>query len=98
MYLEKSVEKYLRKQVIQRGGLCIKQDTEAGIPDRLVLDQNGNVYWVELKRPDGRLSAVQVEFHQRLKDRHFKVYVLWNFEDVDKFISENFKEECSYGK
>lgn len=90
MYLEKSVEQYLRKQVVQRGGLCIKQDTEAGIPDRLVLGTNGGHWFVELKRPDGRLSAVQVEYHNRLKDRHHKVFTLWNFQDVDRFMKEEF--------
>ena len=89
MYLEKSVEQYLRKQVIARGGMCIKLDSEAGLPDRLVIWKGGRNFYVELKRPEGRLSAIQKEYHERLRKLGQKVFVLWNFDDVNNFVKEN---------
>ena len=91
MYLEKSVEQYLRKQVIARGGMCIKLDSEAGLPDRLVIWKGGRNCYVELKRPEGRLSAIQREFHERLRKLGQRVFVLWCYEDVDKFIKEELR-------
>lgn len=84
--LEKSIERYLCYRVREHGGLCIKQDSEAGVPDRLVLTADGRHIFVELKRPEGVLSAIQREYHKRLRKRGHIVEVLWNYTDVDKFI------------
>lgn len=86
--LEKSVEQYLRRQVVARGGLCVKMDTEKGIPDRLVLTADGRHCFVELKQPTGRLSPIQIEYHKRLRQRKHKVFVLWDYNDVDKFLAD----------
>ena len=93
-YLEKSVEQYLRKEVEKHGGRCIKQDSETGIPDRLVLTADGRHCFVEVKRPGGTLSAIQKEYHKRLQNKGHLVFVLWNFEDVDGFIKDYFKKDC----
>lgn len=89
-YLEKSVEQYLRKKVTENGGLCIKQNSEAGVPDRLVLLPDGRHAFVEMKRPGGRLSAVQKEYHRRLRGMRHAVWVLWNYKEVDEFIDYYF--------
>lgn len=89
-YLEKSVEQYLRKKVVEHGGMCIKLTGEAGLPDRLVLIHKCRHAFVELKRPEGRLSLIQQEYHRRLKALGQPVWVLWNFDDVDKFIEHYF--------
>lgn len=85
--LEKSIETYLRNEVKARDGLCIKLNSEAGLPDRLVLTRDGKHYFVELKRPEGTLSAIQREYHRRLQKRGHTVLVLWDFHDVDKFVN-----------
>ena len=97
MYLEKSVEQYLRRAIIARGGMAIKLDSEAGLPDRLVVLPGGRNIYVELKRPDGRVSEIQKVMHQRLRNLGQKVYVLWNFEQVDRFVDSCFKDSCFKG-
>ena len=90
MYLEKSVEQYLRKEMLKRGGRCIKQTGETGIPDRLCLFPDGRHAFVEMKRPEGKLSPIQVAYHEQLRAMHQAVWVLWNYEDVDRFIKHYF--------
>lgn len=90
--LEKSIEQYLRKQVVARGGMCMKLDSEKGQPDRLVLTPLGRHVFVEVKRPGGRVSEIQQEYHRRLREKRHAVFVLWSFADVDKFIQRYFKE------
>ena len=65
--LEKSIEQYLRKQVVARGGMCMKLDSEKGQPDRLVLTPLGRHVFVEVKRPGGRVSEIQQDYHRRLR-------------------------------
>lgn len=59
---EKEIEKYLVKKVKEHGGITYKftSPTNAGVPDRLVVAQ-GCVFFVELKAPNGRLSARQAQ-------------------------------------
>lgn len=50
----------------------IKQSTlgrygSNGYPDRLVLLPQGRVIWVELKKPGGKLTALQLRRHEELK-------------------------------
>lgn len=88
--LEKDIEKHLTRSVGKAGGLCLKWVCPgwAGIPDRIVLMPGGRIYLVELKRPDGgRISALQSEWHQRLRDLGFHTYFIATHEGVNHFIS-----------
>jgi len=91
MQAEKSVEQYLIRRVKACGGMCIKLQCTGinGIPDRIVLiPVIGKCVFVELKAPGGRLSAVQEVRIKQLREMNFDVYVLYNFEQVDKFIDK----------
>lgn len=90
--MEKQIEQYLRRQVLAKNGLCMKLDSEKGQPDRLVLTPLGRHIFVEVKRRDGHLSPAQVEYHRRLRERRHAVFVLWSFNDVDKFMKRYFPE------
>lgn len=85
MQAEKAVEQYLVRRIKAHGGMCIKLTGLNGVPDRLVITQD-NVAFVELKAPNGRISAIQEVMHKRLKKLGFDVHVLWNFEQVDNFM------------
>lgn len=91
MQAEKAVEQYLVRRVKAHGGMCIKLTGVNGVPDRLVIMRN-NVAFIELKAPNGRISAIQEVMHKRLKKLGFGVHVLWNFEQVDNFM-ESMREE-----
>ena len=86
MEFEKEIEAYLVKKVKGLGGLCWKFTSPgmAGVPDRIVLI-NGICIFVELKRPDGRVSMIQKVWHQKLRDLGFRVEVLKSMDEVDTF-------------
>lgn len=85
--LEKKIEKYLCDRVKAIGGLPYKFSSPAhrGVPDRIVL-YRGKVYFVEVKKDDGRLSSLQKIEHERIREQGLDVFVVWNTEDVDIFI------------
>jgi hypothetical protein len=88
---EAVIENHLREQIEARNGLCIKfmDPGQNGAPDRLVVLHGHPTYYVELKRPHlGVLEDSQKRYHQRLRDRGQRVWVLWSKEDVDTFINE----------
>ena len=86
--LEKQIEKYLVKKVTQNKGLTFKWlSTVTGVPDRIVFLHN-QVYLVELKTADGKLSARQVLVFDELGEAGFPVYILRSYEDIEEFICE----------
>lgn len=87
---EQAVEKYLCKRIKEHDGYCVKlvPASLVGVPDRLVILQDGRNIYVELKTEEGKLSQIQIAVHMRLRKMHQQVYVLWSFEDVDWFIDE----------
>ena len=48
--------------------------------------ENGEVIWVELKRPGGKLSALQAKLHADLGKIGHKVYVLDSKEGIDRVL------------
>jgi hypothetical protein len=48
--------------------------------------ENGEVLWVELKRPGGKLSALQAKLHENLYKIGHKVYVLDSKEGIDRVL------------
>ena len=95
MQAEKAIEQYLVRRVKDCYGMCIKLQCTGinGIPDRIVLKPNGTCVFVELKAPQGILSEVQKVRIQQLRDMRFKVYVLYNFEQIDYFMRKEFNYE-----
>lgn len=86
---EEYIEGRFREGVKRRGGIAIKlQPTIAGLPDRMVLLPGGRIRFVELKRPDGTVSAIQKVMHSKLHGLGFPVSVLWSIEDVNRWVSE----------
>lgn len=53
----------------------------AGWPDLQILPGNGKVVYVEMKKPGGKPSAIQVKIHEDLVARGYEVYVCDNFDD-----------------
>lgn len=90
MEFEKDIEKYLIKQIKMRGGKCIKLSSqhEEGLPDRMVLLPGGGVFFVELKRKNGKLSPMQEVQHRFFKKLGMRVYVPFVKDDVDTLLYE----------
>ena len=88
MEFEKDLERYLVKSVEKSGGMCVKfnPDSCSGMPDRIVIRQDGQIVWVELKRRDGRLSDEQKYRHELLRRLGQDVRVVWSRDDVDVML------------
>ena len=85
---ENQVEGYLHKRVVEAGGKTYKWVSPScvGVPDRIVVMPGGEVYFVEVKALDGRLSFVQERRVWELIKLGANVHVLYGTEDVDLFM------------
>lgn len=86
--LEKTLEAKLRTEVKRAGGLALKfiSPGKAGVPDRLVLLPGGRVYFVEMKRPGGKLRPLQRKVIQDFRKLGFKTFVIDSANSIQDFI------------
>ena len=77
---EKVVEAWLRKKVMERGGLCLKLVCPgfAGVPDRMLLLPGGRIAFVETKAPGKKERP-----RQRMVQGAFRRLGCTVFESVD---------------
>ena len=85
---ESRIERYLVKKVESCGGLCLKFVSPGmnGVPDRIVLLQDGQVTFVETKAPNGKPSPAQLRRHKELLRRGHVVQVINSIERVDELF------------
>lgn len=86
---ESEIERYFRWAVMQRGGVTykFKSPTQRGVADRIACMPNGETWFVEIKRPEGRLSDLQKLF-AAMMDRLGQNYAcLWSKEQVDAWAA-----------
>ena len=86
---EKEIERYFCKRVRELGGFAYKfrSVTQAGVADRIACLPNGEAWFVELKQPNGKLSALQRIFAEEMERTRQHYACLWSKEDVDKWVS-----------
>lgn len=87
--LEKEVEQFLMRQVHKLGGRCYKWSSQSnrGVCDRIVL-LNGQIWFIELKSPKGRLSSLQVMFGQIITQYTSNYRVIYSKRQVMELIDE----------
>lgn len=88
--MEKRIEQYLVKRAKEKGWIPFKFVSPAhrGVPDRLIIMPEGKVMFVEVKRSDGRLSELQKDIIQKLRDLDHFVAIVYSTEDVDCLVDE----------
>jgi hypothetical protein len=86
--LERDLERYFSAQCKKHNLLTLKLHVRfaRGWPDRIVALENGEVLWVELKRPGGVVSELQRKVHNDLARRGHNVYVVYSKEDIDRVL------------
>lgn len=89
MTAETVIERALTRGVIKLRGICWKwpPSARAGVPDRIVI-VDGRVFFIELKRPGGKLRPIQVSAHALLRRAGADVRVLDSLGAVEDFLSE----------
>lgn len=81
--LERDLETFFYRRVRSVGGLTFKfAPTHAGAPDRVVLLPGGVIQLVELKTATGKLSPIQVVWHERAARLGVGVTVLKGIEEI----------------
>lgn len=86
--LERDLENYFTQRCKALDILSLKLNVryKRGWPDRVVICKNGKVVWVELKRPGGKLSALQEQTHHQLRQHHHEVYVIDSKEGINDVL------------
>ena len=86
--LERDVERYFRKAVEARGGVAFKfvSPSHRGVSDRIVCLQ-GQTWFVELKRPGGRLSPLQRVFAAEMERLGQRYACLSSREEIDEWLN-----------
>lgn len=84
---ETLIESELTAGVKAQGGMCIKfAPITAGVPDRIVILPGGRIYFIELKKPGGKVRAIQTVIHRKFALRGVNVVILFSREDVFKWL------------
>jgi len=86
---EKEIETHFVKRVKALGGFAYKfrSVSQRGVADRIACMPNGEAWFVELKKPGGRLSALQQLFADEMKHTRQHYACLWSREQVDQWCS-----------
>ena len=86
--LERDVEAYFRREVAAVGGVAFKfvSPSHRGVSDRIVCLQ-GQTWFVELKRPGGRLSPLQRVFAAEMERLGQNYTVLSSQMEIDEWLN-----------
>jgi hypothetical protein len=85
--LESEVEKHFDWAVQTMGGRTWKfvSPGRRGVSDRIACLPDGSTWFVELKRPGGRMSGLQKLFAAEMDRLHQQYAILWTKEMVDRW-------------
>lgn len=85
--LENELEKLFLRGVRKKGGEAFKFSSPGsnGVPDRVVLFE-GQVFFVELKKPGQKLRPLQKAMKRKFERLGFFVYVVDSARGVDEFV------------
>ena len=88
--MEKQIEAHLVKRIKALGGVAYKFTSPAhrGVADRIVCLPDGRTWFVELKAPGGRLSALQKVFAADMARMKQNYACLWSKEQIDEWMEQ----------
>lgn len=86
--LEKEIEKRVCDYARAKGFLAYKftSPARASVPDRLFITPTGSVFFIEFKRPGGKLTGGQAREIERLRRQGVNVSVIYSVEDGKRMI------------
>ena len=86
---EKVLEARLRTECTRRGWTALKllSQLHRGLPDRLVLAEDGIAFFAEIKTTGKKPTRLQKHCHNQLRKLGFDVWVIDNTESLDRFLS-----------
>lgn len=90
---EANIEKYLKKCVEQKGGLCLKfiSPSMRGAPDRIVMLPQRRIFFVELKAPKKKPRPEQLRVHKIFENLGVTVYTANTKEKVRDILKNEIR-------
>lgn len=85
---ERKCEKRLIELAKKHGWYCrkVKWIGRNGAPDRLLIDPQGGMLWVELKSPKKEPTKLQLREHEAMRKVHQTVLVIDSMEGVERLF------------
>ena len=86
---EKVIEQKLREAVEGIGGKAVKLTSQLhrGLPDRLILLPEGQVFFVEVKTTGRKPTKLQLAVHRDLRAMGFSVYIVDSTAGAEKAVA-----------
>ena len=87
--MEKHIERYVRKQIEQMGGRCLKWvcPGNVGVPDRIILLPHRTIYFIEFKDTSYKPTALQEWWGDELRRMGFKWRIIQGMDEAHAFIA-----------
>ena len=87
---ERDIEAKLRQAIEKDGGLFFKfvSPGNDGVPDRIAILPDGQIWFIELKTESGRLTPIQVWQQDRLDALGCQVRTIRGMDEAAAFIEE----------
>lgn len=85
---EREIERALVRAVKKRNGMAFKFVSPGinGVPDRIVLLKSKKIFFVELKRPGGRMRALQEKRKAQLGELGFQVFCIDDINEIEVIL------------
>jgi len=85
---EREIEQALVRAVKKRNGMAFKFVSPGinGVPDRIVLLKGKKILFVELKRPGGKMRALQEKRKAQLEELGFQVFCLDDKNEIEVIL------------
>lgn len=87
---ESNIEKKFKQSMESAGWMALKLSCPGfnGMPDRMILKDNGQVFFAEIKATGEKPRALQQARMNMLERRGFRVYLVDRIEDAEKVLHE----------
>lgn len=88
--MEKDIERWLRWQITNLGGLFFKHVSpgNSGVPDRIAVLPGGRVYFIELKDVSGKVGRLQRWQVDRIRQRGANACIIQGMDQAREFIKD----------
>ena len=86
---ESSIEQACVKLAKERHAILLKIRGEKGMPDRILLREDGTIAFCEFKQEGKPLQPIQEEMFSRLRFRHFKCYEVDNVQLFKRILAND---------
>lgn len=89
--LERDIERKVCLYAKSKGMIAYKMNplNNRGIPDRLFIAKNGNVFFIEFKQLGKLPNENQLREIDRLRDNNMRVYVIDNVDDGKEVVDKH---------